>query len=563
MKNKKIKGKLLLTIGIIITLCLTIPFSSIVALASTTPYYAVHITSGDYVYGFCDETKTSIWIEDYIGECTETLTVPAKIDGYPVKIVDAAFLVEVMENAGNIKHIIFEDGIERIEEYKSDRYTSFFRAVNLESLTLPKTLKEIGDCCFVGCRKLKTINLPESIEEIGLRAFCDCDSLTEVRIGKNVKEIGKEAFSNCQNLKGIKVDSKNKYYSNQGGLLYNKDKTILLTYPAGKTNEEYKVIYSVKDIAQYAFCGAKNLKKVTIQKPVKVIRSHTFYKCENLEQVILPDQLTRIGTSAFECTAIKSLEVPKGVKEFSTSCIGECDSLKKITIKNPACKIWYPDYSRELDKKDLTICGYENSLAQEWALKKDYKFKKIGTYNKVILLKAKDNNRTSLTLSWKKVSGADSYTVYMSKEKDSGYKKVKTTKKNKLTVKNLKAGTTYYFKVRGSNKKSNFKFSEVYETTTKPATPEIKSISSADSNVIIECKPDKNINENGYQVFISETKNGKYEKVFSQCYKKKNKVIVRKLEKGKKYYVKIRASKSCNGKAYRSSFSAPKSITVK
>lgn len=49
---------------------------------------------------------------------------------------------------------------------------------------------------------------------------------------------------------------------------------------------------------------------------------------------------------------------------------------KKITIKNPACKIWYPDYNREFDKKDLTICGYENSLAQEWALKKDYKFKK-------------------------------------------------------------------------------------------------------------------------------------------------------------------------------------------
>lgn len=79
-------------------------------------------------------------------------------------------------------------------------------------------------------------------------------------------------------------------------------------------------------------------------------------------------------------------------------------------------------------------------------------------------VKLKKVGSKKLKVSWNKVNGATSYTVYMSTKKDSGYKKVKTLKKTSLTVKKfkkkaLKKNKTYYVYVVANKKvgKKNIK----------------------------------------------------------------------------------------------------------
>lgn len=70
---------------------------------------------------------------------------------------------------------------------------------------------------------------------------------------------------------------------------------------------------------------------------------------------------------------------------------------------------------------------------------------------KVTLSSVKNSKSKTVTVKWKKVSGASGYEIYSATSKNGKYKKVATVKKGRTTsYKNtkLKKGTTYYYKVR-------------------------------------------------------------------------------------------------------------------
>lgn len=73
----------------------------------------------------------------------------------------------------------------------------------ITSLTLPKTLKFIGDGAFTFLKSLEKIEIPEGVEEIGAFAFDGCDSLTEITVPGSVKRIGMYAFAGCKKLRKV------------------------------------------------------------------------------------------------------------------------------------------------------------------------------------------------------------------------------------------------------------------------------------------------------------------------------------------------------------------------
>ncbi len=90
------------------------------------------------------------------------------------------------------------------------------------------------------------------------------------------------------------------------------------------------------------------------------------------------------------------------------------------------------------------------------------------------LSSVKSKKAKQAVIKWKKVSGATGYEVYVSKKKNSGYKKIGTLKKNTkitLTYKKLKSGTKYFFKVRAyvkvGSKYSYSKYSKVKNVKAK------------------------------------------------------------------------------------------------
>lgn len=120
----------------------------------------------------------------------------------------------------------------------------------------------IADNAFKNSTAIKGIEFSETIKKIGSYAFYG-STVREIEIPATVREIGNYAFSGCKYLTSITVDEDNANYSSSSGVLYNKEGSVLITYPAGKTDNFVNISRDVVEIANMAFYKCSYVKKVT------------------------------------------------------------------------------------------------------------------------------------------------------------------------------------------------------------------------------------------------------------------------------------------------------------
>lgn len=141
---------------------------------------------------------------------------------------------------------------------------------------LPVTI--IGECAFYQYKNARSFLLPQTLKKIEGAAFYRCYSLQGIFIPKQVDFIESEAFFRCSSLSKIEVDAENKYYCSVDGVLFNKDKTVLHTYPEGKTDEKYSIPSSVTELGESAFgYRCTHLKEIVIGKNVTVFPDYNIF----------------------------------------------------------------------------------------------------------------------------------------------------------------------------------------------------------------------------------------------------------------------------------------------
>ncbi len=158
-------------------------------------------------------------------------------------------------------------------------YGAFNYCTSLTSVTIGDGVTTIGDSAFKGCSKLTSVTIPNSVTSIGSSAFYGCTSLTSVTIPDCVRSIGYGAFNYCTSLISITVDSNNKNYCSENGVLFNKDKTILIQYPAKSERINYIIPNTVEEIESYAFYNSLSLTSITIPRTTISIGSSAFGGC--------------------------------------------------------------------------------------------------------------------------------------------------------------------------------------------------------------------------------------------------------------------------------------------
>lgn len=131
---------------------------------------------------------------------------------------------------------------------------SFAYCVSLASVQIPSDAHEIPDGAFVGCSSLESVEIPEYVQTIGNCAFAGCTSLASIYIPASVSTIGEYAFLGCTSLAEIVVDPNNEYFESEDGVLYDKGKTRLIAYPAGKSGS-FTIPASVTGMGEYLFEG--------------------------------------------------------------------------------------------------------------------------------------------------------------------------------------------------------------------------------------------------------------------------------------------------------------------
>lgn len=173
-------------------------------------------------------------------------------------------------------YTVEKDAIKIIETDTIWKPTAIQIVIPEEIEGVPVTV--IGNSAFYQYKDTKSFVLPQNLSKIESCAFYRCYELQSISIPKNVCFVDYEAFFHCSSLSSISVDSENPNYSDINGVLFNKDKTILHTYPEGKTDKKYTIPSSVTEIGDSAFgYHCAHLQEIVIGKNVTTFPDYNIF----------------------------------------------------------------------------------------------------------------------------------------------------------------------------------------------------------------------------------------------------------------------------------------------
>ena len=218
---------------------------------------------------------------------------------------------------------------------------AFYRCKNLSQVIMSNIVTGIGLQAFRLCSGLTGITIPNSVTTIGTSAFVSCSSLSGITIPNSVTGIDGNIFWDCSNLTGIEVKESNQYYCNdEHGVLFNKNKTTIISYPNGNQEIYYAIPNSVTSIGQNAFDRSSNLSGITIPDSVTSIELDAFRLCSGLTGITIPNSVTTIGDGAFlGCDTIKSVAIPNQITVIKSYTFGNCYNLTGITMPDSVTSI--------------------------------------------------------------------------------------------------------------------------------------------------------------------------------------------------------------------------------
>lgn len=297
-------------------------------------------------------------------------------------------------------------------------------------VTVPDGIKIIGESAFDGSG-VTTIHLPDTLTTLDNYCFGWCNSLEEITLPKSVDSISDgQVFAYNRSLKAIHVDPENEKYKSVDGVLFTKDGSKLMYYPAGKPDEEYSIPEGTTMVGQSSFSDANirsmyipasctqgieenaNLNGLTSLETIEVDEDHPTFAAEKgmllskdgkrlivfpsayeatemnpedfpagleelnswafmgsgkLRRVILPDTLKKIGWMCFDGSEkLEEVYVPASVEEIGGAAFSLCRALKKLTIEGQET-VLDARVPITRDTENVTIVAHKGSPAEEYA----------------------------------------------------------------------------------------------------------------------------------------------------------------------------------------------------
>lgn len=471
-----------------------------------------------------------------------------------------------------------------------------------EDLIVPATLggytvASIGEYAFAGNSILETLTLPDSLRDVGERAFYMCLDLVAAKLGTGLSGFNENVFDGCANLSAVSVAAGNTSFSASGGILYNRAKTRLILCPEGKTGT-LTVSPGVTVVGDYAFEACDELADVVFPQGLREIGTGAFLQCGELMELNLPGSVVKIGYDAFDGTgwysyqnsgmvyagkvayAYKGTMPPStrialrtGTTGVAAAAFYDCASLTGVTIPPSVVCIgeWafencYNLVSAAIPKSVTEIgeyaFGYEYDESEDRLLDGFMMYCSAGS---AALKYARDNaidcsvpstpgspkavsaGYNSAAITWAKPAGTTGALIYRCASPAGSYTRVGASASGTFTDHNLTCGKTYYYKVIAYTTVDTI---HTYSASTAavsakpvPSVPaNFKAVRSSPTAIRLSWSPVAGAS--GYVLYRYNAARAAYERLkvttqtgFTQT----------GLATGRTYFYKVRAYKTVNG----------------
>ena len=260
-------------------------------------------------------------------------------------------------------------------------------------LTLPDSVQTIGAGAFQGCEKLSgDLTIPDSVQTIGDSAFEFCTGLNgTLTLGKNLRTIGKKAFSGCAFTgsltipEGITEIAIGTFSSSRSNGMFTGTLTLPSTLktigasafsytdfsgelliPDGVTSIGANAFKecdgfggllslpdSVKTVGEWAFYLCKGFTGLKLSAGLTKIEKLSFAHMYGLRtEVVIPEGVTEIGESAFQCSHMPSICFPSTLKKIG----------KEAFYFSLNCKITFPDGLEVIEDEAFALCNVKSAV---------------------------------------------------------------------------------------------------------------------------------------------------------------------------------------------------------
>ena len=203
-----------------------------------------------------------------------------------------------------------------------------------------------------------------TVTSIDESVFKSNNTITQIVIPKTIKNsefgsmdgITSNPFSNCLSLETIEVDEENPVICSIDGILFNKDITTLIGYPAASPRELYTVPDNVKRTANGAFVNSQHLKNVVLPDNMETLGAGLFKNSNSLEKAVLPLNIKELPTYLFkDCIKLKSVVIPGDVETIGNFVFEGCSSLESISIPESVVTIGMGAFNGCTSLKSVTL----------------------------------------------------------------------------------------------------------------------------------------------------------------------------------------------------------------
>ncbi len=322
--------------------------------------------------------------EASFGMCTalKSITIP-----YGVTTVGTS----AFAGCSALETVLFPSSIERIEN-------DAFAGCGFKILTIPGTVKYVGEGAFAACTGLAQLTLPANADHIGEYAFSGCIALTKIEIPATIGYIGEGAFYSCTALNTVSIyftgsDINGTASADFGWLFAGNYATV----PSLKTVN----VLGSDPIAAGAFKNCTVIERINISADITKIGADAFAGCtalnalcitdiaawcavdfadyyanplyyagnlyvndELVTELVIPEGVTSIGFAAFNgCSAITSVNLPSTLETIETAAFKGCTSLVAIAVPESVTTIGSLAFADCGALTDVTLSGAITEIA--------------------------------------------------------------------------------------------------------------------------------------------------------------------------------------------------------